>query len=174
MADVPTRDVLLHDPLTDVTRKERRMLLATSLLGVGLVKTGLVPTKIEALGVEFDKTNQQALLFLLAIVVGYFFVAFLVYAAADFLAWRRALRAHELERMDKYIQRERARQSSADDAIYQQAAEYFGPKEFSMARAVFFNMAGPVSIVRAAFEFLLPLLVGGYAVTLLWVSGVRI
>ena len=65
-------DVLLHDPLSEVTRRERRMLLACTLLGVGVVKTGLVPTKIEALGVEFDKTNQQALLFLLALVVGYF------------------------------------------------------------------------------------------------------
>ncbi len=85
MTDPAARDLLLGDPLSDVTRKERRMLLAISLLGVGLVKTGLVPTKIEALGVEFDKANQQALLFLLAIVAVYFFSAFLIYAAADFL-----------------------------------------------------------------------------------------
>lgn len=145
-------DLLLQDPLTEVTRKERRMLLAVSMVGVGLVKTGLVPTKIEALGVEFDKANPQALLAIIAFITLYFFAAFVVYAAADFLAWRRVLLAYGISRYQEAMKRKQEKQETP----------------------VVFALSGPVSVVRALFEFLLPLIVGVYAIQLLWFNGARI
>ncbi len=44
MAEQRAKDLLLHDPLSDETRQERKMLLGVSMLGIVLVKTGLVPT----------------------------------------------------------------------------------------------------------------------------------
>ena len=78
---------ILKDPLSEVTRKERLYLLATSTISVGIVKTGLVPSRISALGIQFEEANQNALLFLIGVVVAYFLVAFIIYAVADFFAW---------------------------------------------------------------------------------------
>ena len=50
------------DPLSEVTRKERRVLLGISALGIVIVKSGLVPSKVTALRIEFSKNDQQALI----------------------------------------------------------------------------------------------------------------
>jgi hypothetical protein len=87
----PTRvpaEMRLGDPLAEVTRKERRSLLIASAVAITIVKTGLVPTKISALGVEFSQADKAALLKVLAAVVIYFLVAFVVYAAADIMRVR--------------------------------------------------------------------------------------
>ena len=86
-------EVLLQDPLQPVTRKERLYLLAVSTVGLFIEYTGLVPTKVSALGIEFGKTNQNALLYVLALIILYFLVAFILYATADFFARQAALRA---------------------------------------------------------------------------------
>ena len=39
----------LSDPLSDVIRKQKRSLLLVSAIGIAIVQTGLVPTKISAL-----------------------------------------------------------------------------------------------------------------------------
>lgn len=168
MADQSAKDILLHDPLSDVTRKERRMLLGISMLGVALVKTGLVPTKISALGVEFDKTNQQALLGILALVTLYFAVAFLIYAAADFIAWRRALGNYRMERMRENAKLKR---DFSEGNLREEEALLW---RMSSSGQALFVLAGPVSVIRALFEFVLPIAVGIYAVQLLWFSVARI
>lgn len=163
MPEQSNKDILLGDPLADVTRKERRTLLGMSVLGVVLVKTGLVPTKISAVGVEFDKTNQQALLGILAIVTLYFLVAFIIYAAADFLAWRRALVAYRVDRMREHA---RARREMLPDVVKQEEAFMWEQSKGS----VLFGLVGPVSMLRALFEFLLPIGAGLYSVYMLWLS----
>ncbi len=79
---------LLKDPLREETRKERRNLLGTSAVGIVMVKTGLIPTKISALGIEFSDTNRVTLLRILAGITVYFLVAFIIYAISDFWAYR--------------------------------------------------------------------------------------
>ena len=76
------QEVMLRDPLEPVTRKERLYLLAVSSVGLFVEYTGLVPTKISALGIEFPKTNQNALLYVLALIILYFLAAFVIYAVA--------------------------------------------------------------------------------------------
>jgi hypothetical protein len=92
-AEPTATEVLVRDPLSPVTRKERFYLLAVSMIRIAMVRTGLVPTKIATFGIELDKPNRSALLFLLALVTIYFFVAFVVYAASDYIARREALSA---------------------------------------------------------------------------------
>jgi len=78
---------ILKDPLSDVTRKERVYLLAFSTIGIAIATTGLIPSRISALGIQFDAANQNRLLSLLGAVIAYFLVVFIVYAVADFFAW---------------------------------------------------------------------------------------
>jgi hypothetical protein len=51
MSDVkPPSEVRIQDPLSDVTRAERKTLLGLSAVGIVIAKSGLVPSKISALG----------------------------------------------------------------------------------------------------------------------------
>jgi hypothetical protein len=92
-AEPTVSEVLVRDPLSAVTRKERLYLLAISLIGIAMVRTGLVPSKIATFGIELDKPNRSALLFLLALVTIYFLGAFILYAASDWNARYEALSA---------------------------------------------------------------------------------
>ena len=65
---------LLSDLLSDLTRKQRRNLLLVSAIGIAIVHSSLVPTKISALGIEFSQTETSLLLSLIAFVVLYFFI----------------------------------------------------------------------------------------------------
>jgi hypothetical protein len=85
MSDSPYQQILLREPLSEDTRKERRNLLAISTIGIALVKTGLIPTKISALGIEFSQSNQRALLYILLAMIIYFFLTFAIYAISDVL-----------------------------------------------------------------------------------------
>jgi hypothetical protein len=101
-------EVTLADPLTDVTRKERRALLGVALLSFVIARTGLSPTEITSLGIKFAAADQRALLAVLAAVTGYFLVAFVVYAASDFLAWRYAFNRAVHDLMEQRVLRRTA------------------------------------------------------------------
>lgn len=85
---------ILGDPLSDITRKERRNLLLASSIGLFVTWTGSIPTKVAPLGIELSEFNQQYFLILLSIVVGYFLVAFILYGIADFLVWQEKYYEH--------------------------------------------------------------------------------
>jgi hypothetical protein len=70
-----------------------------SAVGIVIVKTGLIPSKIATLGIEFSPANQRSLLWVTAMITGYFLFAFLIYGVADFVAWRILLRTT----VDKYL-----------------------------------------------------------------------
>jgi hypothetical protein len=81
-----------------VTRSERKILLGVSALGILIVRTGLVPSKISAPGIEFAQTDQRALLRAVGAFVLYFLGAFLIYAVSDLMAWR--YKFHRARRFD--------------------------------------------------------------------------
>ena len=157
MSNSNKNDPLLHDPLSEVTRKERRMLLAVSMVGITLVKMELVPTKISALGIEFAKTNQQSLLSIVALVVFYFVIAFLLYASSDFLAWQKTIRARLID-----IGRERLEKEQANPELFSREREL--AYEYSRRGQYLYVLSKPVAAARAIFEFLLPVIVGIYAI----------
>jgi hypothetical protein len=97
MPQMTVEELLLRDPLSDVTRQERSRLLLSTLVSLTVSKAGILPTRISTLGVEFSPTNRQAMLVLLAVVVGYFLLAFVIYGYYDiFLAM--SLAGHEMVR----------------------------------------------------------------------------
>jgi len=147
---------LVKDPLSEVTRKERRTLLGVSAIGVAMVKANLIPQKISALGIDFQQINQTLLLSSVAFLILYFLIAFLIYATSDFLTWRIAyqkvveeLAKSKEENMDRY----------ANNQAYQ-----------SFEQRLIDSSVGPVSILRALFEFIFPIIIAIYAATILFSS----
>jgi hypothetical protein len=83
-------EIALSNPLEPETRKARLYLLGVSLVGITIVRTGLVPQELSTLGITFGQADRQSLLGILALVIVYFTLAFAVYGFSDFLAWRFA------------------------------------------------------------------------------------
>lgn len=146
----------LTDLLREVTRKERRNLLAASTVGILVAKAGLVPTQLSTLGIQFTPPSQQVFVFLTACVVGYFTLAFSAYGVADFFVWRKKyqdyLVASAIEKLNW---------SQEDQRNYDELHE-------GIPRAVWlYSMSKPVAFFQVAFEFVLPVIVGVVSVILL-------
>ena len=74
---------VLADPLSDVTRKERRNVLIASTVALSVVLMGLIPSKVSALGIELGAPAQKSFLVLVAALVLYFLLAFVIYGLTD-------------------------------------------------------------------------------------------
>jgi len=81
-------EIFLRDFLTELTRRERRVLLAVCAIGITIAKTGLVPSRISTLGIEFSGANQQTMLTIIAALVFYFLLEFVINAASDYVIWK--------------------------------------------------------------------------------------
>jgi hypothetical protein len=121
----------LTNPLSEETRKERVYLLGMSAVGITIVFTGLIPTEISTLGIKFAEADRKSLLFIFALVVGYFLVAFGSYALSDYLEWWSARRDLALRRRRRDSKEERAKIQEELDRIasersLREAAEKLG------------------------------------------------
>ena len=145
---------MLSDPLSEVTRKERRNLIGAAITYIVVVKLGLVPSKISALGIELSAPAQEAFLSIFIMIVGYFLCAFGLYAISDVLVWRK--RCQEYFERDEVADMMGSTSSEKLDDIKQHLSHlrwmYKYPSKLSMA--------------RATFEFFLPIIIGVYAITL--------
>lgn len=74
------------NPLSDVTRRERRLLLGTSLIAFAISQGGLIPSEISAFGIVVSEAEQLSLLALVALVLLYFEFAYVIYSSADLKA----------------------------------------------------------------------------------------
>ena len=155
----------LRDALSDVTRKERRFLLGTSLLGIALIKTGLVPSKISALGIELQGADQRALLAIVAFVILYFLAAFIIYATSDYLAWRLSISRQAIKRAVSSYEEDLQGFYPQPGTIEEELEKF--KAELHKKIHIYFKLVTPTSIVRALFDFVLPIAVGGYALILL-------
>jgi len=157
--------ILLGDPLNEVTRQERKTLLGIAIVGVAIAKTGLVPAKISALGIEFNETDQRSLLIVIAAVILYFLIAFVVYASTDFLKWRIAYYEAHREHLRERIHRdedELNRHFEVEEELHRRL-----PREY-----MFFLFSRPASLARALFEFGVPVAVGIYSVIVVWTAKI--
>ena len=174
-------ELLLADPLTIITRQTRTRLVAFSVLGVVIEKTGLVPTQIEGLGVVFEASHRASLVSILLLAIIYFTIAFLVYALSDFSKWQLSLRAAllpekaienrailfaelnketgstVLEPVDSSI-REAAAKAKLDKALHEAMRRYMRP---------YWQGASVLGCLRALLEFIFPVVLGAYALFLL-------
>jgi hypothetical protein len=64
-------DATVTDPLSAVTRGERKALLAACAVGLAISVGGLVPQKIEALGIAVSASQKENLLQILAGVIAF-------------------------------------------------------------------------------------------------------
>jgi hypothetical protein len=167
-------EIRLRDPLSSVTRNERKFLLAASAIGLIVVQAGLVPTKIAALGIEFSQIDQKILLKAIGVIVLYFLFAFILYASSDFVAWRfefhSARREAVLEQLRKHREfQELDTQRKEELERHEPGASYVGLKPFSKADKGYESLflirsESPISLLRALFEFFVPAIVGLIAV----------
>jgi hypothetical protein len=164
MVEPTPSEIRVRDPLSEVTRKERRLLLGVSVIGLALTKIGLIPEKISSLGLEFTAVNQKSLLYLVAIIVAYFLAAFAIYSATDLIAWRMAWRnvwEASLRKRRDTVEKEAGTVDS--DEKRSKIIKKLVDDRFRGNRIIY-GMYGPAIIVRALFEFLLPIIVGLYTI----------
>lgn len=165
MVDYDFEHTRLRDALSNVTRRERQFLLGISLLGVALIKAGLVPSKISGLGIEFQSANKQAFLSIVALVIAYFLFAFIIYAASDFLAWRLAISKQSIEKIvsdyEKDLLNLFPQPETTDENVEQFKLDLQNKFRF------YFKLITPTSIFRVLFDFGLPIAVGCYALFLI-------
>jgi hypothetical protein len=140
--------------LRDWTQKERRNLLASSAFGLVVVKVGLVPTKIAALGLEFSSVDRRTLLWCIWAIVLYFLTAFLIYATDDFIDAKFA----GIARMQK---------AQLDGLENPQAALLYTRTQKQLEQLPAVRIWNGISrfngLVRNPFDFVLPAVVGLYA-----------
>ena len=147
-------DSLFHDPLSEVTRKERRMLLIVSLAGIAITKAGLIPSQIKALGINFASSDQKSLYFLVSAIVIYFIIAFFIYSASDFLVLYRSFYEDRRQQMIKSYENEN-RGFSTPEMIEMEV-----DKQMRKTRTRIETFSTPTILFRAFFEFILPIGVG--------------
>lgn len=152
MADVNFSE-LLGNPLSEITRKERRNLLFASTAGIAIAKMEIVPTKLSMLGVDFLPPAQSAFLVLVAVVVAYFIFAFIIYGIADFFVWRKKYQDY---RVAQYYESQgwSIEEQRSHDELYENV-----PRDKWL-----YNWLTPVAFIRLTFEFLIPVVSGMLAI----------
>lgn len=148
----------LADPLSSIARAERRNLLLAATLAILIAHVNLVPTRMSALGLEFAPPAQASFLVVTALVVGYFMLAFATYALADLFVWRK-----------RYYDYLAAVERESKDWTLQDQIEHDEVHANLPTIDWYYQWSPRVANVRMLFEFVLPLLVGAYAISaLIW------
>jgi hypothetical protein len=171
------REILVRDQMSPVTRKERLYLLVVSIVGIAMVTTGLVPSKIATFGIELDSPNRDALLLLLALVNVYFLLAFSIYAVSDYMARREALRtANEREEEAlryqevgriRGIGEEGARQAYAKGELQPDLVDIIEATKPLAVHGTNTLQLTLMGSTRVFFDFWLPIIVGLVAIYIL-------
>jgi len=152
----PDPTQFLSDPLSEISRKERRNVLVASTVGLLVSTMGLVPTKLAAFDIELSAPAQNSFVGIVALVIAYFTIAFMVYGVSDLFIWRK--------RYQDYLVAAHFRNESwtiEDQMEYDRLHEHV-PRIHWL-----YSWSRPLSLVRIAFEFALPIIAGAIAVCLL-------
>jgi hypothetical protein len=96
------KDSTLYSPLGEEVRKERRALLIASVIAIAIGASGIVPTRITTLGIEFSSGDRIILLRIVALVIAYLTFAFVLHAVLDGLDWHARYRA-EIARLEAVL-----------------------------------------------------------------------
>ena len=167
--------------LRDVTRGERKVFVAASAIGIGMVEMGVIPTRIAALGIEFSPPEQRAILFAAMAATIYFLVGFIVYAADDFVFWKlRGFRSYR-QRLTNRIMRDQLVRSGSgtnvsleatlDSRVLQAQAEMRADEEMIRHSYPWHRVSLTVVWVRVIFEFVVPVALGVWAVVVLFLRA---
>ena len=159
----------VSDPLRDETRKVRKTLLIWCLAAAAITLGQLYPSEISALGMKVTATSHAVLLDLMAAIITYHIVTFIVHASADFAHWYvdhmstqweddvADYEAYKIELFNK------AKLSEEDRQFMEEHERRLGSIWRGEASRIQqrVKVAIPyISFTRALVDFLLPLLVG--------------
>ncbi|HEX5720696.1 MAG TPA: hypothetical protein VF179_31365 [Thermoanaerobaculia bacterium] len=170
-------DPSVTDPLSEVTRRERKALLAACVVGLAITAGGVVPDKIETFGISLTP-NQESLLYILGGVIAYFLMAFAVYAWSD-LKRRESQAARQRERLkpvfenavSAYRRTQEQLKSNAPDSLTQTFSD---PEVIRLAtlseQTKFVRRVQRVGAVRIAVDVYFPMVAGVTAIIAVWSS----
>jgi hypothetical protein len=166
--DKDPAQIALEDALRDITRKERRNLIGFAAMGLFIAQAGLVPSRISALGIDFDKADQRYFTVGIAFGIVYFTVAFTLYAWADFLAWR----LREINAVNEAA--DAAGRRAADDS-HPLSKPVRDTTHEQLSRLALFQapwisrfipmLVKSTSFLRILFDFVFPVWLGIYAIS---------
>lgn len=182
MTEKPTvldtiEDPSVTDPLSEVTRKERKALLAACIVGLAISAGGLVPEKIETFGITVTPKQEESLLYILSGVIGYFLVAFAIYAWAD-LKRRDTIAAKHRQRVRPVIDDASAKFRRTEERLKKSDVE----ASKSVQDPAFLELAGlsdqikfaqrvqRVATIRILVDVYFPMLAGLSAMIMVWSS----
>lgn len=152
----------VDDPLSTVTRKNRVGLLTSSLIAFLLVQVGLIPTEISIFGAKLENWSDVSLITINLIVSSYYLLSFTVSAFSDYLAYRMKIFASDTEDDRKYkefLERKADGEQTEEDKILE-----FRHKTHSWI----FQTSKPLASVRVFVEFILPIIIGAFAIDALF------
>ena len=166
----------VSDPLSEETRKLKRALLVWCLIAAALTLGDLFPSEITAFGLKVTPTNRSALSLLLIAVVLYHLVAFLVQGGVDAVRWYVNHNSTEWEddvaAYDSYKAElfARSKLSEEDRQFMEEHERRLGAIWRGEALDTYQRVVKVIPLasgIRAAVDFLVPLVAGGAAVYLL-------
>ena len=179
---LPLYEVLLRDPLGPAARGERRNLLAGSVTVLLVTHVGVIPEKIDSLGIRIGSADLKRLGLVFFCVMAYFMVMFMGYAVADLLA-----RVHGfVERKQAGILEENIRHASIQQQARQgrdRGGSPFGsilvrtPTSSDAAQVISQQFPGihrvrrvsvPAAVIRGILDFVVPVVIGAWALFALW------
>ena len=162
--------IRVTDPLSQHTRGVRKSLLIASVIAIAVAKTGFIPTKISALGLEFSQADRGSMLWLIGAVVAFFLLSFVVSAFGDFMAWRMSQMAKAWD--EDSIGYENLRKSILDDKKLTDEEREALQEQERRGGAMWRNaghldnhmlvqkLVGTISWARISVEFVLPAIAG--------------
>lgn len=162
--------IRVADPLTAHTRGVRKSLLISSVIAIAVAKTGFIPTKISALGLEFSQADRGSMLWLIGTVVAFFLLSFLVSAFGDFMAWRMSQMAKAWD--GEAVGYDNLRKSILEDKKLTDDEREALQEQERRVGAMWRNaghvdnhmlvqrLVGPISWARITVEFVLPAFAG--------------
>lgn len=161
-------DATATDPLSAVTRGERKALLAACAVGLAISVGGLVPQKIEALGIAVSASQKENLLQILAGVIAFFVAGFVIYAWAD-LKRRETIAAQARGRvrpvMDEAMKQYRSAEEQWKGSEAKDSSALFQDERFLRLAALseqakLAQKVSRVATIRVIFDVHLPIAIG--------------
>lgn len=148
-------DLYNFDPLTDVTRRERRTLILVTLIALAISKLALYPTKITALGIDFAANVIDIKLLMplyFRYVISFLLVTFFVYAVSDFV---RSWVVRYQTNFDLAV-------SSNTEPMQLTPESERRFEEQKLNHPPFRSLRKSLFLIRGAIEFIFPMMFAGY------------
>ena len=154
-------ETTLSNPLSDVTRRERRSLLGLSAIGLAMAWARFLPSEFSAMSFKFDAHDKANLMWLIAGIITYYLIAFIMYLRSDHLRWKI-----ELDRAEENADRQANNINQGSSDAYDHAEQ---KRKFDL-------YAGLCKIgkIRGCFEFYFPIVLAVVTIVFLGNASIRI